>query len=310
MTSPISRRLVALTAGAALILAGCAAVDTMVQTGSNIAARQGLISPQQATSVRHTSSAFRHSAEQISDSEEYYLGRAVAAQILARYAVYNDPPLQRYVQTVGEVVALSSDRPLTYGGYHFLVLDTEEINALSAPGGFIFVTRGLVERSKSEDDLACVLAHEVAHVSHKDGLKTIQASRLTTAFTVLATEAGKNLAPAELAQLTEAYEGAAGDIVNKLVVNGYSRQAEYAADRAAVEYARRAGYDPRGLDRLLQALEQAPVQTSGWFKTHPSPESRIQDLAQISLEPAPGYKASTVRHQRFDEAMRGGVETR
>ena len=120
----------------------------------------------------------------MTDQEEYYVGRAVAAMILGQYRLCNNERLTSYVNAVGQAAALSSDRPFTYGGYHFAVLESDEINALSCPGGIIFITRGMVQRARNEEELAAILAHEVAHVNHKDGLASIQKSRWVEAVTI------------------------------------------------------------------------------------------------------------------------------
>ena len=243
----------------------------------------------------------RKGFEDISESEEHYIGRAVAAQVLTRYRPLNDPGLNAYAQKVAQAVALASDRPSTFKGYHVQVLDTSEVNAFAAPGGFLFVTKGLLKLVKSEDELAAVLAHEVAHVARKHGLKTIQSSRLTSAFTILGSEAAKGYTPQQMNALTSAFEGAVEDVVNKLVVNGYSRDKEYEADKFGAQYARNAHYDPGALKTFLTRLEKAEGAGGGMFKTHPAAAKRVAELG--SLSPADGYKRSSERGRRFSEAV-------
>ncbi len=101
------------------------------------------------TVVDATSSA----ARPISEEEEYYVGRAVSAKILGSYQMSTDAYLTRYVNLIGKTVALNSDKPFTFGGYHFAVLDTDEINAFAAPGGTIFITRGMIRTTSNEDEL-------------------------------------------------------------------------------------------------------------------------------------------------------------
>jgi predicted Zn-dependent protease len=239
---------------------------------------------------------------EISESEEYYIGRAVAAQVLTRYKPLNDPGLNGYAQKVAQAVALASDRPSTFKGYHVQVLDSAEVNAFAAPGGFLFVTSGLLRLVKNEDELACVLAHEVAHVAKKHGLKTIQNSRLTSAFTILGSEAAKNYTPQQVSQLTTAFEGAVTDVVDKLVVNGYSRDKEYEADKFGAQYARSAHYDPGALKTFLARMDKSAGGASGgMFKTHPAPAKREAELGALS--PAPGFKRSSERGRRFSDAV-------
>lgn len=250
--------------------------------------------------MSNASKQLRKGFEGISESEEYYIGRAVAAQVLGRYKTYDDPKINDYAQTVLQAVASASDRPSIFKGWHVQVLDSDEINAFAAPGGFIFLTKGMVKLAKSEDELACVLAHEVAHVSKKHGLKTIQSARLTSAFALLGGEAAKRYGPEQVSKLTAQFEGAIDDVVNKLVVNGYSRDKEYEADRFGAQYAGAANYDPTALKTFLTRMEATTAAGGGMFKTHPPAGKRIAELGSPAASGV--YKPSTVRDQRFADA--------
>lgn len=279
----------------AVLAAGCASMENMNLNVSSLTG--GRVQNLDLGKANKIATAVRKSAEEISESEEYYIGRSVAAQLLGRYKPLNDPGLNAYVQKVAQAVAMSSDRPATFKGYHAQVLDAGEVNAFAAPGGFIFVTKGMLDLVKSEDELACVLAHEVAHVSKKHGLKTIQTSRLTSAFTLLGGEVAKSYTPQQLSQLTDVFQGAVDDVVKNLVVKGYSRDKEYEADRFAEQYARAAGYDPRALKAFLERMAQASSEGGGLFKTHPSPSKRVSELPDMSANAA--YRRSAQRDKRF-----------
>lgn len=281
----------------ALLLAGCATMEKLDVSSLS----GGYITNSQAHSLTKAATALRKSAEEISESEEYYIGRSVAAQILGRYKPLNDQALNLYVQKVAQAVSMASDRPATFKGYHVQVLDTGEVNAFAAPGGFIFVTKGMLALVKTEDELACVLAHEVAHVSKKHGLKTIQTSRLTSAFTILGTEAAKSYTPQQISQLTTAFEGAVDDVVNKLVVNGYSRDKEYEADHFAAQYARNANYDPAALKDFLERMAQASSSGGGVFKTHPGAGKRVGELGDLS--PSASFRRAPERGKRFSASV-------
>jgi len=241
----------------------------------------------------------------ITEEEEYYIGRSVAALILSRYPVFDKPALTQYLNTLGNAVALFSDRPEIFAGWHFLVLDTDEVNALAAPGGMIFVTRGLLLRCPDEDTLGMILAHEIGHVVAKHGLQSIKKSRLTEAFTALGAQAAEAYGPAELAQVTSIFEGVLSDIVEKLVVNGYDRKSEYEADSLSVKFGAATGYDPNGLLRFLQTMvgDSSTVSGKGWFKTHPTPEDRLAkskaEIGRLKVTPA----LEEVRTPRFKQAM-------
>ena len=245
--------------------------------------------------------ALRKGVEEISESEEYYIGRAVSAQILAKYKPWRAEGPNAYAQKVLQAVALASDRPNTFKGWHVQLLDSDEVNAFAAPGGFVFLTRGMVKRAKSEDELAGVLAHEVAHVAKKHGLKTIQTSRLTSAFTILGSEAAKSYTPQQVSQLTTAFEGAVEDVVNKLVTNGYSRDKEYEADRFGAAYAKAANYDPNALKTFLERLGQDD-HGGGMFKTHPAADKRASELGSLSASAS--HKKPSLRQPRFNAALR------
>jgi beta-barrel assembly-enhancing protease len=285
---------------AAAVLAGCAGLQSL--DVSSLSGGRFDASSVDFTKVAKGVNQARKGFEEISESEEHFIGRAVAAQVLARYKPLNDPGLNEYVQSVAQAVALASDRPATFKGYHVQVLDSAEVNAFAAPGGFLFVTNALLRLVRSEDELAAVLAHEVAHVSRKHGLKTIQTSRLTSAFTILGSEAAKGYTPEQISRLATAFEGAVEDVVNKLVVNGYSRDKEFEADRLGARYAKDAHYDPQALKAFLARLEKAESgKIGGLFKTHPAASKRELELGDLS--PAPGYRRSSERGRRFTEAV-------
>jgi len=239
-----------------------------------------------------------------SEEEEFYIGRSVAALILGRYKALNDSALNRYVNQVGNAVALFSDRPEIYAGWHFQVLDSEEVNALAAPGGMIFVTKGLIRRCRDEESLALVLAHEVGHVASRHGLQSIKKANLTKAFTSIGLGAVRKYGPAELAQVTSAFEGVLGDIVETLIERGYDRKFEYEADASAVLTGCRTGYDPTGITRFLATMvgDGSSAAGKGWFKTHPIPEKRIAEVNSdiAGLKPVPAIEA--VRTKRFASA--------
>jgi predicted Zn-dependent protease len=280
---------------AVVLFSGCAALqnlDVSSMTG-------GRVTNQQLQSATKVAVAVRKSAEDISESEEYYIGRAVAAQITSRYKPLNDPGLNLYAQKIVQAVSMASDRPSVFKGYHVQVLQSPEVNAFAAPGGFIFVTTGLLKLVRSEDELACVLAHEVAHVAKKHGLKTIKASRLTSAFAVLGTEAAKNYTSSQVSQLTDVFKGTVDDVVNNLVVNGYSRDKEYEADKFGAQYARAANYDPGALKAFLRRMDEdeASGAGGGMFKTHPKASKRVDELGALTA--SSGYRRSAARDQRF-----------
>lgn len=286
---------------ACLLVVSCAAVEKGVDT----LASQGRISETDKEALLRTGEALRSSFADITEEEEYYIGRSVAALVLDRYKVYDNETLTRYVNAVGQAVAYSSDRPETYAGYHFLVLDTDEVNAMAAPGGFIFITRGLLKRCSNEEMLAAVLAHEVGHVAARHGLQSIKKTRLVEAFRLLGSEAARRSGSEELAKLAGVFEDVLGDVVSVLVERGYDRKFEYEADESALKFTTSTGYAPSGLTTFLEVLKkEAPASGGpGWFKTHPAPADRLgragKTLAAIENAPA----EQSVRTERFRRNM-------
>jgi predicted Zn-dependent protease len=143
--------------------------------------------------------AFRKSFADLTEEEEYYIGRSVAAHILSKYDLYHK---------------IARARASAY-------LDTREIVAFAAPGGFVFISRGMISSIKNEEELAGVLAHEVTHISERHGLKAIKQSRLVEAFSILAKEVKSE---AEVQKLTQHFEGVLKDIIKTLMEKGYSRE--------------------------------------------------------------------------------------
>lgn len=285
-----------------MLLSGC---TTVVEGVAEVGKATGVVTEQQATSMVRTARAIDKSFEDITPEQEYYLGRAVGATILTRYSVYRDEQLTRYVNLLGQSLALFSDKPLTYKGYSFLVLDSDEINAFAAPGGYIFVTRGMLGLCRSEDELAAVLAHEIGHVQMAHALKAIRTSRLTSAFTILGAEAARTFGGSDLAELTDAFEGSISDMSQTLMNSGYARSQEKEADLAAIQILKRAGYDPNALVRMLQTMGH-DLKPGGpdFAKTHPPPEARIAGLRSMLPEHGP-QPIPAARKARFAQAMNG-----
>ncbi|MDD4873082.1 MAG: M48 family metalloprotease, partial [Kiritimatiellae bacterium] len=162
---------------ALMLFAGCKMLEIASEVGTAVGVGVGVITPSQADSINKTTTAVGKVFEQLTPENEYYIGRSVGATILQSYKPYDSQNANHYLNILGQTLAMASDRPETFGGYHFLLIDTDEINAFAAPGGLIFVSRGLIKCCKNEDALAAVLAHEVGHVQLMHGLKAIKTSR-------------------------------------------------------------------------------------------------------------------------------------
>lgn len=273
------------TAAAALLLlailggTGCATLEEAAKVGTSVAKSKGVVTDDQAKSITKVTKAVAKTFEDITPEQEHYIGRSVGAVLVNRYKPYPNGPANDYLNLLGQTLAQASDRPETFGGYHFLILDSPEINAFAAPGGLIFVSRGMLRCCGSEDAVAAVLAHEIAHVQLRHGLQAIDKSRVTEALTTLGAEGAKSYGGQKLADLTKVFEGSISDVTSTLVNNGYSRGFEREADAAAVAILTRVGYDPKGLVAMLTEMEKN-LKPGGldFAKTHPSPRSRIDDI--------------------------------
>lgn len=290
-----------LSAISVLIMQGCEVVTTAAKVG----AATGVITAQQAAGIEKTALAVEKTQEEITPSQEYYIGRTVGAVITNKYKVYQNDRATQYINELGQTIAVVSDLPETFGGYHFLILDSDEINAFAAPGGLIFVSRGLLRCCKNEDAAAAVLAHEIGHVEYRHGLDAISKSRITTAITTGLLEAGKSLTNAQVAELTTVFESSIQDITSTLINSGYSRAFEKQADIGAVEILQRAGYNPQGLIDMLRAMEtQLKPGGMDFAKTHPAPETRIKSIKE-SYGSFPPVDERLKRQERFRRALVG-----
>jgi predicted Zn-dependent protease len=284
-------------AAACICVSACAANSNLSGLGSSLLSSTGLVSASQADSLFKAGAELAESQTPLSSEEEYYLGRGVSATILSRYKLYKNSGMQLYISQVGSLLAAVSDKPETFNGYRFAILDTDEINAVSAPGGFVFVTRGFLEKLKSEEELAAVLAHEIAHVVKEHGIGAISDSHLNKALVLLGKEAASSAGGSEVQMLTNAFGDSISDVANSLLTKGYSRRQEYEADEYAVELLVRAGYETQGLMDSLKMLEALEAQGSGgWFSTHPHAEDRIDEVESQVKKTA---QASAGRNQRL-----------
>ncbi len=211
-----------------------------------------------------------------SEADEIEIGKGVAANLLGAAPPVNDPQLQAYVNRVGQWVAMHTERPDL--PWHFAVLDTDGVNAFATPGGYVFITRGMLLRMRDEAELAGVLAHEASHVVEKHALKTMRKGALAglagDALSSYAEKKGKEEFTKIVSAGTEIY------------ARGLDKEDEFAADRAGVVIAARAGYDPYGLPSVLQTLASINPKDDAvalMFKTHPDSGTRLE-LVSNSME--------------------------
>lgn len=285
---------------AVVLFVGC---EEVAEIGTRIAQGTGRISDSQADSITRGTKAIEKTQQELTSEQEYYIGRAVAATVFQTYPPLDRPQANNYLNLLGQSLAAFSNRPETFAGYRFLLLDSDEVNAFATPGGLILVTRGMLRCCDNEDELAAVLAHEICHVEMKHGLQSIKQGRLTEAFTVVAAESAKQLGNEELASLTRQFEASVGDVVMTLTTSGYSREQERIADIGAVRILRRAGYPEAAMITMLKRMDERLSDAGGlgFAKTHPSARSRANALSTViaNTESAPDI----VRQERFSAAI-------
>lgn len=219
----------------------------------------------------------------ISEAQEIRIGRQAAAELEQESPLSRDAGLQARVAGVGRRIAARSARPGL--PYEFKVLRAHEVNAISLPGGFIYATEGLVRFVQSDDELAFVLAHEVGHVAARHHVQLLE----------------RHFFLALVAQLLVGGDPTAAQvaaIVRFFVQRGFSREFEFEADRLAVAYTHRAGFDAAAgltfMRRLRAAEGRAPDQFEVLFRTHPGLADRIervrQELRQLGYRVALGLR--------------------
>lgn len=250
----------------------------------------------------------RKSFQDLDPSEEHFIGRSVAAAVLTLpgYKLSTDEAATDYVNKVGNGIVASCDQVRsTFNGYHFAVLESEEINAFACPGGTVFVTRGLLKKTTNEDELACVLAHEIAHVTHRHGLAAIKKGNLVEGFKYLGEGAAQaTLSDKDLKAVTGIFDDSIKDIVTTMVKSGYSKDAEYESDHSGESFAAAAGYDPAGLRKVIARMKEGAGGAGGMLSTHPAPDERLGQLG--AQKPYAGDSAALVtRSARFKKVFGG-----
>jgi predicted Zn-dependent protease len=264
----------------------CAAIAHQLGEGA-----QGMGDTNWAKALTQSSNAIEKAAEDITPDQEYYIGRTVGATLLSNYSIYaENPDLTYYLNEITAAIVINSPQPDIFNGYHTVILDSDEINAFATSGGHIFITRGLLDCASSEDTLAAVIAHEVAHIQLRHSIKAIKSSRITNAFVAT----GSSVASLALSDLVDIFDEAVGEIVTTLN-NGYSQDQEFEADDLALYLLVSAGYDPSSLVTMLQSLQKnQPGHSGGFYTTHPTPENRIAKVEK----PLRQYKVRDTRSYR------------
>lgn len=206
---------------------------------------------------------------------EIQFGRELSARILARYKLSDDQRLQKYLNIVGKTLGKNSGRPeLTY---YFAAIESDDINAYAAPGGYVFVTTGAISQMNDEAELAGVLAHEIAHITEKHIVKAIgikgSDSSAISGFSKLL---GASNDPTRIA-----FSQAIDKALDYLFENGLQAEDEYQSDATGTLIATQTGYDPDALRRYLSRIKNQRKQLDVVNKTHPPFNKRLFELNQL-----------------------------
>ncbi len=241
----------------------------------------------------------------LSEKDEIKLGQEEHRKIIAQFGVYRDKDLQEYVSLVGQRVARESSRPDLE--YHFTILNDDMINAFALPGGFVYITRGMLLHMNSESELAAVLGHEVAHITEKHAIRRQNRQK------------GLNFLNAVVAIGTMQpglYE--LGNLFGGVLLTGYSREFELEADEVGARYMAKAGYSPEAMLKTIEILkakdrieiEQAriekrkPAVYHGFLATHPDNDTRYREVVRESEKLLKKYD-EFIKTDEFLEKLNG-----
>ena len=213
------------------------------------------------------------------------MGQEYSQQINAQLPIISDPEINRYINVLGDQIAnLTSRADLPW---RFYVVDSKEVNAFAVPGGYVYVNRGLIERTTKMDELAGVLGHEIGHVVRRHSIQQMEKAQGANVGVTLA---------CILTSICNSQVAQAGiNIAGSAVFARFSRQDELEADQEAVANTARANINPEGIvsmfNKLLEERKSRPSAVEGWFATHPLEENRIQ-AAQATINQIPASQRS------------------
>jgi predicted Zn-dependent protease len=228
----------------------------------------------------------------VGEQQEIGIGKKTDPEVLGRYGYYPDAVLQDYVRSIGELLARVSHRPSL--AYHFKVVDSPSINAFALPGGYVYVTRGILAHLNSEAELSSVLGHEIGHVTERHAVQQMTASLGLQVVLLALSESLKG--GEQFSQMTE--------LLFKGILNGYGRKKEFSSDRLGQGYMVQAGYDPYAEVGVLTTLQRNsgnpldPI-THWLVSSHPYTSERIQRATAYAGELDPQKKVRLLNRDRY-----------
>jgi predicted Zn-dependent protease len=225
--------------------------------------------------VKHGSKILK-GAVGIGPEEERAIGESVALEIIGKYGgLVRDEEITKRVNLVGRSLAYYSSRPAL--DWRFAVLNSNTVNGFSAPGGLVFITRGLYDLAGADDNaLAAVLAHEISHITGRHALKIVSRGEFVSGTADLLSERSGDVAAVQ-SQLSQ-FDVGIGQLVTKILETGFDPETEFAADKAGHDLASTVGFAPGGLRGVLVRLQAKTEEPKAVFSTHPPLADRIKRL--------------------------------
>jgi beta-barrel assembly-enhancing protease len=240
----------------------------------------------------------------VSTQQEVEMGQQYSAQINQQLPIINDPEVNRYINLLGDSIARLTSRT-DIPDWKFYIVDSKEVNAFAVPGGYIYVNRGLIERTQRMDQLAGVLGHEIGHVVRRHSIKQMQQQQ------------GANVGVTLACVLTRICDNQAGQAA--IQVGGtalfakFSRGDEIEADEEGIKNVVRAGISPNGIPEMFQILlnerSSNPSAVEGWFSTHPMEEDRIANTRAIIAEINPSVLRSLTLDSKSFQSFKSRVRS-
>jgi len=233
----------------------------------------------------------------VSESQEIQMGQQYDGQVVATIGLYPDPALQSYVQALGTRLAATSERPKL--PWTFRVVDDPAVNAFAVPGGFIYVTRGILAHMTNEAQLATVLSHEIGHVTARHTAAQMSKEQLAGLGLVVGSIASQRIAQ---------YAGAASQALSVLFLK-FSRDNENQADELGVRYSSRANFDSREMANVMRLLDKLSGESGGrlpeWLATHPNPGNRLEHINAMVSKMQTDFTGSTVNREGYERRLDG-----
>jgi len=235
----------------------------------------------------------------VSESQEIQLGQQADSEVIQSIGLYPDPALQSYVSDLGKKLAATSERPNL--PWTFRVVDDPAVNAFAIPGGFVYVTRGILSHMTNEAQLATVMGHEIGHVTARHTAHQMSREQVANLGLAVGSMASSRIAR---------YAGLASQALGVLFLK-FSRDNENQADELGVRYSSRTNYDSRQMDSVMAMLDRIESQSGGrlpeWLATHPNPGNRIGHINAVLAQTKTDFTGTAVNREPYERRLDGMV---